>query len=476
MASGPVFAVTAVAACLLPCGNAHNLRSFSKSGIFSYDYAHGGQDWVIGACASRQRQSPINFDDLMSPPTGKLSYTYSTITSPVEVANNGHTFAANGAGLGWGGITYEDAWYNLETVNVHARSEHTFGLQHTPLELHLVHKKFDSDALLVVAIPINCAMPPMSFVEESVLTNRSVQIAQQASTKKQAKGTDPAATAAVAQEFASAAAYVEPAVTEPNFNPALQMFLKVAPPSINNKAVNRVSEYEPVDLNMLLQGGTFLEYAGSLTAPPCAEIVTWFVRREPIMAADIQVHYLHDSIYFMTGQFGNARSTMPLNGRSVAVRQAVKEEPPPREPEQEIPLGPNPRTDREFRAMKWARDALKIAKSSTDYIRDLDFRLRAAAQAHADALTPNLIPELLPTPPPIVGKEGGPAPSEMAATAASMTTVIAGAAKEAIAQASKQIAVEVKAAAIEAAKEAAKVVKEGLPPPHSIIASAAPAR
>jgi hypothetical protein len=46
--------------------------------------------------------------------------------------------------------------------------------------------------------------------------------------------------------------------------------------------------------------------------------------------------------------------------------------------------GPNPKTDREYRAMNWARDALKTAKSATDYVRGLDNRLRNASQAHAD--------------------------------------------------------------------------------------------
>ena len=46
-----------------------------------------------------------------------------------------------------------------------------------------------------------------------------------------------------------------------------------------------------VAIVVLVQGGTFLEYAGSLTAPPCSEIVTWFVRRDPLMASDDQVDF-----------------------------------------------------------------------------------------------------------------------------------------------------------------------------------------
>merc|ERR1719240_2330472 len=126
------------------------------------------------------------------------------------------------------------------------------------------------------------------------------------------------------------------------------------------------------------------------------------------MASDKQVHYLHSAIYKTTAGFGNYREVMPLNGRVVAVRQAVQEDPPPKAPEMSIPLGPNPRTDREFRAMKWAKDALKMAKSATDYIKDLDFRLRSAAKAHAEALAPQL---------PKIGHKGANASLPLAAAA-----------------------------------------------------------
>merc|ERR1719160_1008375 len=149
---------------------------------------------------------------------------------------------------------------------------------------------------------------------------------------------------------------------------------------------------------------------------------------------------------------------MPLANRPVAVRQAVKEEPPPKAPEMSIPLGPNPRTDREFRAMKWAKDALKIAKSATDYTKDLDFRLRGAAQAHANALAPNLVPGMVATPPPAVPTQG-PSPQDMAKTAEEMANVIADAAKMAIKGAANQISIEARAAAAQAAREATKMVK-----------------
>merc|ERR1719316_1198392 len=124
---------------------------------------------------------------------------------------------------------------------------------------------------------------------------------------------------------------------------------------------------------------------------------------------------------------------MPLNGRTIAVRQAGMEEPPLKAPEMAIPLGPNPRTDREFRAMKWAKDALKIAQHSQNYIRDLDQRLRNAAVAHANALAPDLMPDNVKAGgfPPPPSADSGPQPVDIASTAESMAKSIATAAKEA---------------------------------------------
>ena len=45
---------------------------------------------------------------------------------------------ADFSGLGYGGVTYENSWYNLLNVNLHAESEHTFSGVHKPMELHMV--------------------------------------------------------------------------------------------------------------------------------------------------------------------------------------------------------------------------------------------------------------------------------------------------------------------------------------------------
>jgi len=292
---------------------------------------------------------------------------------------------------------------------------------------------------------------------------------------KQAPGTVPIPAGNV---------YQEPPSTEPSFNPALQAFLKMPPPPANMKVRVPADSANSFDLNSLMQGASFYEYAGSLTAPPCAEIATWLVRKDPIKASDKQLMYLHDAIYKTTADFGNFRSLMPLNGRIVAMRQGLLEDlPPTAAPPVPMPGRPQ-QSDREFRAMKWAMDAMTIAKSATDYVKDLDSRLRNAAQAHANALAPQLEPLKVHGQVVVPGNaaqaaqaslggvpmvDGLPAPGgvpqqsplQMQKSAETMARTLATAAKEEIEDATREIEKRSKEVALEAAREAANMVMSG---------------
>jgi carbonic anhydrase len=439
-----------------------------SSSNFNFDYHRHGEDWVQGSCASRARQSPIDFEDYQSPATGKLSYSYGMVKEEFDIGNNGHSISGQLAGKGYGGITYENAFYNLMNINFHAVSEHTFRGMHKPLEIHLVHKKSDSDALLVVAVPVE-APTPIGKEHAGTVSIQNAGGFLQRSNRSWASAPAPAAAGQGPIQNLNVPQpgdYKIPSPDLPSHNPTLQAFLRAKLPEPGQHLKATATELSPMDINLLLQGGTFLEYAGSLTAPPCSEIVTWFVRRDPVMASDDQVIILHDDLYKFSTAFGNYRTTMPLQNRPIQIRQAVKEEPPLQAPQMAIPLGPNPRTDREFRAMKWAKDALAIAQHSQNYIRDLDSRLRNAAIAHANALAPDLMPDYvksggagaLPEP-----HEEGPQPIDIAKTAESMAKSIAASAKEAIADATRQISIEAKAAAAVAAKEATQMAGGAMP-------------
>lgn len=117
------------------------------SGAHAWDYSKHGQDWTDGMCQSRERQSPIDVPEtaLEASATGKLSYNYlEGLVDAFPLLNNGHTIAADVSGLGYGGITYENAYWNLMNVNFHSPSEHSYGGKKYAAEAHLVHKKSDS--------------------------------------------------------------------------------------------------------------------------------------------------------------------------------------------------------------------------------------------------------------------------------------------------------------------------------------------
>lgn len=471
-----------VLAELLVAGKSAQLRSGRHAGaeqFFSFDYSKHGQDWVAGTCSSRARQSPIDLP-AYAPVTGTFEYKYNPIAEPFELLNNGHGFSIDLAGLAYGGITYNKALYNLLNVNVHSLSEHAYAGMQMPLELHLVHKRYDNDQLLIVAIPVESPTLTGAAMQAAALREKASMgmpgfLQQNASqsdfwtlTKQmpgQGTGQVPTFTA---QGVIQGSSYREPPAQEPGFNPALQAFLKMAPPPQNMKVNVPANPMSPYDLNTMMHGGTYYEYAGSLTAPPCAEIVTWLVRKESIKASDKQLMYLHDAVYKTTADFGNYRSMMPLNGRVVSMLAGVLDQPPVGPPP---PAGmPPPVSDREYRAMKWAMDAMTIAKSATDYVKDLDNRLRNAAQAHASALAPKLAPLKVRGQVEVEGNAIGAfgplaqpmqQPLQMEKTAETVARALAMNAREEVQDASQEIATMSKEVAMEAARQAAGLVYNG---------------
>jgi len=430
----------------------------SAGNAFNYDYAHHGMDWMQGICSDHERQSPVNFDVLDTEPSGKMHYMYQKIASTFELHNNGHTLSADFSGLGYGGMTYEENWYNLMNINFHSLSEHTFKGVHYPLEMHLVHKKYDSDNLLIVAVPItqNNDSLAAAFIQERANRRNGGP----------GDGPPPDPTLRDGLPPGSPEHYFPPHHSEEFWNPQLQHFMKAALPLINQKSILPVTKENPLDLGAFLAGGIYFEYFGSLTAPPCSTNVIWFVRRDPVLASESQIRIMSDNIFQMSADYGNYRATLPINGRPVATRVGIEETAPPAPDMPSLPIGSFPRTDREFQAMKWARDALHLSKTASDYVYGLDTRLQKAARAHVDALAPDLhiIPTTAaPTLPPKMSSV------DMAKTAAAMAKAISQAAKEAIKDASKQIAEQAEMAAREAAKEAAvKASKElTLPTPQA---------
>jgi hypothetical protein len=326
-------------------------------------------------------------------------------------------------------------------INAHSLSEHTWAGAQKPLELHLVHKSSVSDEILIVAIPFE------GNIQVPVLLQSNVSSASRLQRKAQGAGMQ-VPVPAPAPSGPKFHPYVEPAADEQYYNPTLQIFLRMEPPRPNTKVTVPVVPAALFNFNDIMQAASFYEYAGSLTAPPCAEIVTWLVRKDAIKASDRQIAYLNDAIYKSTANYGNYRALMPLGGRVVSLRESI---PDPSGGVPTVPYDPHTEhTEREMRTMAWAVDAMKTAKDSTDYIKDLDSRLRNAAQANAAMLAPHLEvpgqPEKMPTTTTVPNVRYVMGPIKMEDTAKTMTRTLAQPGYQAITH-------EAKAAAIYAARE-----------------------
>lgn len=128
-------------------------------------FAHHGQEWHDGQCGSRARQSPIDFGPAapwncqlaQSPPAGcykgPVYFQYQVIDKGFPLSNFGHKLSADLRGEGYGGVTYNDQWFEIVSVDFHVQAEHTFMGEHMPIELNIVHKNVDSEQLLIVGLP-----------------------------------------------------------------------------------------------------------------------------------------------------------------------------------------------------------------------------------------------------------------------------------------------------------------------------------
>lgn len=406
--------------------NAVLLRARGANEAHVFDYSKHGQDWLAGSCGSRTRQSPIDFANLKTGVANQIfKYNYERLTSPFKLKNTGQTLSAEFRGLGYGGINYADAWYELLYANVHAQSEHTFNGIHKPLELHLVHKRYDSDSLLLVAIPFDGIAPPPEG-------GSSLPIG---------------------------GSYEAPRSSDKNFNPILQLFLKIDFPGPVMQVEVPGDEIGGPDLGELFAGASFHGYAGSTTAPPCAETAIWLVRSAPVMASDTQLRYLYDFLFANTGGLGNYRATMPLEGRDIILYSAAKEDAPVVPDDIADAVSPQRAADAEKRrSMKWAKDALQIAKASLDYVRNLDARVANASEAKVTILAPSRSGGVVAGAPSPAGADQPTSENAAVAMAATMAEV----AKEAVRGASQRISEEIHDAAIAAARNATKMVLDNM--------------
>ena len=138
--------------------------------------------------------------------------------------------------------------YKLLQFHYHTLSEHTVNGKHYPMEVHLVQKNNDKDYAVIGVM-----------------------------------------------------------FKEGKENALLKKYLDKFP-----KKKGTYKSGESFDLNQLLPADkSYYHYKGSLTTPPCSEIVSWYVMKEPVEASKEQIEKFSEILH------NNYRPVQPLNGRTI---------------------------------------------------------------------------------------------------------------------------------------------------------------
>lgn len=196
-------------------------------------------------------QSPVNITGATAE-ASLQDVIFAYDSSKTAIVNNGHT-------LQWGydsgsAIIFNGATYDLQQFHFHTSSEHTINGTSYPMEVHLVHKNLSTGKLAVIGIFFN-------------------------------EGAE---------------------------NVLLQQFLDHLPTS---KDATYENAMKFIASDLMPTNSSYYTYSGSLTTPPCSEVVTWIVMKTPIEASKAQIDRMHELMH------SNNRPLQPLNGRHIQIHE-----------------------------------------------------------------------------------------------------------------------------------------------------------
>ncbi len=192
-----------------------------RPSVWSYEGAGGPEHWAdlqpeYALCRHGQRQSPIDIRDGIALDLEPIQFEYQPSLFTIEDTRHGIEVRVGGNRLALLGKHYE-----LEQIRFHRPAEETIEGRRFDMGVHLEHRAFDGERLIV----------------------------------------------AVLLETGEAHPLVQ---TLWNHLP-LERGMKVSPPAA------------PIDLNRLLpEYRGYHTYMGSLTRPPCTEGVVWVVLQQPV--------------------------------------------------------------------------------------------------------------------------------------------------------------------------------------------------
>lgn len=255
-----VFGVLTVMLLFTTCSDSEDdiTNGEHEAAHWGYEGEDGPEHWGdldpdYAACSNGIHQSPIDIDTAAVIHVDLPDIQINYQASTLKVVNNGHTIQAKNSAVNY--IEVEGARFDLLQFHFHASSEHTVQGSAYPMELHLVHQNA-AGALAVIGVLI-------------------------------AEGLE-----------------------NPVFNPIW-----------DNLSALTAEDFplpNPLNLDDLLPADQrTYRYTGSLTTPPCSEIVSWLVMAAPIEMSQAQIQA------FAAIYDGNARPVQALNGRYILFDASV---------------------------------------------------------------------------------------------------------------------------------------------------------
>ncbi len=202
---------------------------------WSYEGNTGPEYWgdVKGAdaCKIGKQQSPINITNVTASSSAAPVINYAQSTN-IRIHDNGHTVVYTPTTED-NAIVLDNERYILKQFHYHTPSEHQFGSQNYPGEIHFVHANSEGN-LAVVGIML--------------------QIGEA--------------------------------------NDALRVLLNGTELTTQNDDEYTANGIELSALALVMP--TFYHYSGSLTTPPCSEKVQWYVSKQPLTLASDQFAIMSD--------------------------------------------------------------------------------------------------------------------------------------------------------------------------------------
>ena len=247
---------------------ASSSNSYSKSTLISkstsshasghsthwgYDGENGPLHWgelksAYQTCQTGNRQSPININIKETIDSNTLDDIFVSYGDvELNIVNNGHTIQVNSDGSSKALLGGKE--FKLLQYHFHALSEHTINDKHSAMEVHLVHQSEDGE-LAVIGIMMN-------------------------------KG---------------------------KHNNALEKMFELMPKH-SDESIK--SKYTINANNLLPKDKGYFHYVGSLTTPPCTQIVQWYVLKNHITISNEQLQKFH-SLYN-----GNYRPIQKIGTRKI---------------------------------------------------------------------------------------------------------------------------------------------------------------